>query len=160
MAGIAALGAAQAANNITKHKATPYIVGGIVLLAMGLTYFIVIRPVMASLGMVDSKQDKLEKDLLGLEVFDPNYGNPALVSITHQQAKNLASQVYEAINWYNDDEQMIYNAIQQAGTSHNLSLVSRMFSAAYQKSMVEYISSSLNAEEMQKVEIIIKNFKA
>lgn len=150
--------AANAAGKLAQNKATPYVVGGIVLVALGLTYFGVVRPILCFTGIVSCKSDKLSKELVALKAFDPNYGNPALVTITHDNAKKIADDIYDAINWYNDKESEIYNSLQQAGSTHNLSLVSRMFAAKYNESMVEYISGRLNSDEMEKVQEIIKKY--
>lgn len=150
--------AANAAGKIAENKATPYIIGGVVLVTLGVAYFGVIRPILATLGVVSGADDKMERKLSDMPAFNPNYGNPSKTTMTHQQAKNLAEQLYNSISWYNDNEERIYNVIQQAGSTHNLSLVSRMFSAKYAESLLTYLTEALDADEMKKVEILIKQY--
>ena len=91
--------------------------------------------------------------------FDPNYARPEKITLSHDRAKQLATQIYDAGSWYNDDEGAIYSALEEAGSADNLSLISRMFSAMKYGSLAEHITYYLDdADEVARVKDILESY--
>ena len=159
--------ATELATNVAKSKATPYIIGGVVLLVLGLTYFGIARPLLCYFKVIKNcKGSKLEAQLLSLDAFDPKVSNPTNTDISYPKAKQLAEQINDALgftinptSWFDDTEEAVYGAISSAGSIGNLSLVSRMYEAEYGESLSGRIGSKFNASEMEKVKSLIKNFR-
>ena len=81
------------------------------------------------------------------------------ITSVHDRAKQLATQIYDAGSWYNDDEGAIYSALEEAGSADNLSLISRMFSAMKYGSLAEYITYYLDdADEVARVKDILESY--
>ena len=150
--------AVDAVGKVASNKSTP-IVLGLVVLAGGLaSYFIVVRPVLQALNIIDSEDDKSEADIMNLKAFDPNFSDPTKVTLSATGAKKLASDLYDSLNWYGDKENKIYYAIQQAGTNHNMSVVSRYFAIEYKEALSAFLVENLNVEEMTKIKDIVDKF--
>ena len=157
---VQAMMAGKAVEGIAKNKATPYIIGGVVLVGLGITYFGLIRPLFCFTGVLDCKADKMGRSVMNHNGFDPNYGVPSKTTMTHDRAKVLADKIYEAGGSFNDKEGDFYSAMQEAGSSHNLSLISRMFSVKYNESMGEYITNYLDEkDELDKIDNILNKYK-
>ena len=150
--------AADAVGKVASNKATP-IVLGIIILGAGIgSYFLVWKPLLGFLGVIDSEDDKLEVDVMKLKAFDPNFSDPTKVTLTSQGAKDIAETLYDSVSWYSDNEDKIYNALMSAGTNHNMSTVSRFFAAKYNKALSSYLVDNLNVSEMNKVIDIVNKF--
>lgn len=161
--------AGDAISKVASNKYTPWIVGGLVVGGTALAYFGIIRPVLCFTGVYSNcKGDRAELDIISLDAFNPKIANPRNITITHEKAKQLADQIYDAIDysvykvesWFDDDEEAVYGAISSAGSVANLSLVSRMYEARYGDSLGSMIADSFNQSEMKKVRTIIENFKS
>ena len=155
---VAHIAGAKAVGKIAENKYTPIVLGVVVLGGGLISYFLVVKPVLQAIGILESKDDKLEQELMEMKAFNPNFSNPTKVSIAPDRAKDLADILYNSISWYNDREDKIYNAIQQAGSNHNMSVVSRYFGIKYGEALSSYIVGNLNVTEMKKVRDIINNF--
>ena len=159
--------ASDVAGGLAKNKATPYVIGGVVIVSLGLVYFGVARPLLCHFNVfTNCKKHRKEKGLLKLNAFNPSLANPKNISITHDRAKKLAEQIEDAlgytmnpVSWFDDNEEALYGALQSAGSIYNVSLISRMYEAKYGESLSGRLMSKLNTEEIEKVELIIKNFK-
>ena len=151
--------ATELATRVGKNKATPYIIGGVVLVTLGLTYFGIVRPILCYLKVLDCGRNANETDFITLDAFNPQVGNPSNQTISYDRAKSLAKQIYDSISWYNDDEEAIYGAIRSSGSVANLSMVSRMYLVQYEEDLGGELADALNEDEMSKVKEIIKEFK-
>ena len=155
--------AGEAISKVASNKYTPWVIGGVVILGLGFTYFAVARPLLCKFNVIECKrsrkEDNLEIDIITSNAFNPDYATSNMLTITFDRAKQLADQIYDSFGIFNDDEEAIYGAIQSAGSIANLSLVSRMYQARHGDSLGAEIANSLNTEEMNKVIQIIKNFK-
>ena len=148
-----------AAEGLARNKATPYIIGGVVLLGMGLTYFGIVRPILCATGVADCKKGKKMRGIMNYKGFDPNYSRPSKITISHDRAKKLAEQIYDSGGVFNDDEGGFYSALEEAGNADNLSLIARMFTAKYKKSLAEYITYYMDdAGEMERITDIINSY--
>lgn len=149
----------RAAEGLARNKATPYIIGGVVLLGMGLTYFGIVRPILCATGVADCKKGKKMRGIMNYKGFDPNYSRPSKITISHDRAKKLAEQIYDSGGVFNDDEGGFYSALEEAGNADNLSLIARMFTAKYKKSLAEYITYYMDdAGEMERITDIINSY--
>tara|TARA_Y100000004_G_scaffold97198_1_gene108792 strand:- start:1400 stop:1897 length:498 start_codon:yes stop_codon:yes gene_type:complete len=158
--------ATELASNVAKNKATPYIIGGVILVSLGLTYFGIVRPLLCFFKVLDCGRSKSEKQLFELKAFNPQVANLNNTTITPELAKTLATQIQEALgyswnpaSWVDDDEDSLYGAIQRAGSVNNMSLVSRYYESMYDESLVARIVSKTNPEEREKIVTIISKFK-
>jgi|GEM_PF-1769283 hypothetical protein len=144
---------------LARNKATPYIIGGVVLVGLGLTYFGIVRPILCATGIADCKKGKKMRSIMSYKGFDPNYSRQGKVTISHDRAKKLAEQLYDSGGVFNDDEGGFYSALEEAGNADNLSLIARMFAAKYKKSLAEYITYYMDdAGEMQRIKDIINSY--
>ena len=153
-----ALGA-QAIEGLSKNKAAPYVIGGVVIIGLGIAYFGVIKPVLCSFGVMECKKDKKIRDLMSYKGFDPNYSNPSRTTISHARAKQLAIKLYRAGNLFNDNEGAFYAVLEEAGSADNLSLISRMFTAKTGGSLAEHITYYMDdARELERIKDIINSY--
>ncbi len=156
---IGAIAGAKAAEGLAQNKATPYIVGGILLLISGVAYFGVIRPILCKTGIASCKNDKKILDLMKYKGFNPDYARPSKTTISHERAKTLAKKIYKAGGFFNDDEGGFYSVLEEIGSADNLSLVSRMFTAKKYGSLAEYIMDHLDeTEELKRVKDILNSY--
>lgn len=90
--------------------------------------------------------------------FDPNYQYTHQVTITHERAKILADQIYDAGGYINDDEGAILSALSEAGTKANLSRISHYFAQRHSKSMGDYITYYMDdrSETKQLIDVLKK----
>lgn len=158
--------ATQLASNVGKNKATPYIIGGVILGSLALVYFGVVKPIFCKLNILDCGKTKEELELFNLDAFNTQIASLNNTSISADAARKLASQIQKALGysssvarWFDDDEDSVYGAISSAGSVTNMSLVSRYYESMYDESLVARLTSKLNSSEMEKVMTIIKNYK-
>ncbi|MBL4574818.1 MAG: hypothetical protein JKY51_01800 [Opitutaceae bacterium] len=156
---VGAIAGAKAVEGLAQNKATPYVIGGLVLLTLGASYFLVIRPVMCKVGLASCKNDKKILDLMKYKGFNPNYSRPSKTTISHERAKKLALKIKDAGSFFNDDEGAFYSVLEEIGSADNLSLVSRMFTAKKYGSLAEYITNYLDeTEEIKRVKDILNSY--
>lgn len=157
--------ATELASNVAKNKATPYIIGGVILVSIGLTYFGIVRPLFCKFGVLDCGKTKEEIEFYELDAFNPQIASPNNISISYDLARKLAIQIHDALGYgsvlrlFDDDEDAVYGALRSAGSVADLSLVSKMYASIYNESLVARLTSKLNSSELDKVKSIIKNFK-
>ena len=158
--------ATELATKVGKNKATPYIIGGVVLASLGITYFGIVRPLLCYFKVLDCGRNKEESEMYSLDAFNPQLANPNNTSITPDFARKLAIQIEDSLgygwnpaSWVNDDEEGVYGAIAQAGSVFNMSLVSRYYASMFNESLIGRITSKMNSSELTKVKTIIRNYK-
>jgi hypothetical protein len=156
---VGALAGAKAVEGLAQNKATPYVIGGVLLLVSGVAYFGIIRPILCKTGVVSCKNDKKILDLMKYKGFNPNYSRPSKTTISHSRAKKLAKKIKEAGGFFNDDEGGFYSVLEEIGSADNLSLVARMFSAKKYGSLAEYVMDHLDeTEEIKRVKDILNSY--
>ena len=100
--------AAQAVGKIAENKYTP-IVLGLVILGSGVgAYFLVVKPILTVLGVIESEDDKLEQDIMKLKGFDPNFSNPTKVTLTSDSAKQIAEDLKDSIGDFLDESNFCF----------------------------------------------------
>tara|TARA_Y100001938_G_C7867727_1_gene318745 strand:- start:116 stop:613 length:498 start_codon:yes stop_codon:yes gene_type:complete len=158
--------ATELASNVARNKATPYIIGGVILVSLGLTYFGIVRPILCYFKVIKCpKREKSERKLFELNAFNPQVGNLTNTTITPDTAKALAIQIQKALGygslarWVDDDEEAVYGAIQRAGSVNNMSLVSRYYESLFDESLVARLTEKTNPSEREKILVIISKWK-
>lgn len=156
---VGTVAAVKTVDSLAKNKMTPFLLAGVVLLGAGIGYFGIVRPILCKVKVLDCNKNKSSRKLMSYKGFDPNYSRHDKVTLSHDRAKGLAKQIYKAAGFFNDDEAGFYAALEEAGSADNLSLVSRMFSAMYKKSLAEYITSHLKSQaEQGRIRDIINSY--
>lgn len=156
---IGAIAGIKTVEGLAQNKATPYIIGGIIIFSLGLTYFGIIRPILCATGVSDCKKGKKIRDIMSYKGFDPNFSRSSKVTLSHDRAKQLAHQIYDSAGVFNDQEGGFYSALEEAGSADNLSLIARMFSAIHKKSLAQYITYYLDdADEVERIKDILKSY--
>jgi hypothetical protein len=84
--------------------------------------------------------------------MDPSFwsrysGNPRLISAA--QAAQFADDIYDSKGIFNDDEERVRLTLFTAGSIANVSRIASEFQRKYNRSMLSYLNSFLNTEEMQ-----------
>lgn len=149
--------ASKAAEGFAQNKATPYLIGGLVIAGGVLAYVAVVRPILCMTGAVKCKKDKKALNIMKYKGFDPNYYRPTKVTISPHRAKELADQIHDSGGFFNDDEGGFYAALEEAGNADNLSYISKMFSIRHRQSLAEYITYHLDdAAESDRIKDIIE----
>ena len=155
---VQAMMASKAVEGLAQNKATPYIIGGLVIAGGILTYMAVVRPILCMTGTVKCKKDKKALNIMKYKGFDPNYYRPTKVSISSHRAKELADQIYNSGGIFNDDEGGFYSALEEAGNADNLSYISKMFFIRHGQSLAEYITYYMDdAAEQDRIRDIIES---
>ena len=156
---VQALVASKAVEELSKNKATPYVIGGLVLLSLGVTYFVIVRPILCLTGMKTCKKDKKALNIMSFKGFDPGYYRPEELTISPARAKKLADRLYHAGGFFNDDEGSIYGALEEAGNAHNLSYISKLFAIRHDRSLAEFLTYHLDdAAETDRIKDILATF--
>lgn len=182
---VQALAAAEVAKSAGKSKATPYIVGGVIITVTVLAVFIVIK-VMEATGLKDTRKEKKDakasEKLNSDEAFNPVHSRnkPSRVTISNKKAEKLAKDIYLSSGHvraqlelssfvnpfglagytYDDDEAKLKGAIRDSGTTYNLSKVSDVFFKKYRLGMLDHVQSFTNESERAIIKDVVDNFKS
>lgn len=135
---------------------------------IGAVYFLIIRPVLQSVGVIKTKeekqQEKQEQEYAtgSNSPFNPAYykqaGSGALL-VTKAVALQLAKELYDAHGFFNDDEEQVYGALRQLKAKTQLSWVADVFYQQYKQDLYTYLRSFLDDSEMKIVNGIATNLK-
>ena len=149
---------------------TKFIVAGVVVVtALTLAYFGVVKPIFNKFGITDTKEerkgDKAKESLSENGFLNTNLynNNKSRVSITTNQADYSATQIYDAkyggCLGFCDDEVMAINGIKVAKSLVDLSFISNQFSELYSKDLGAYLESFLEEENYTELKNYIKTLK-
>jgi hypothetical protein len=138
------------------------------LIKLGLAagaYFLVVRPVLVKLNIVDSADDKrTDKDVKDHSVsvnsaFSPTYykGISRATILTRESAEALAKTLYEAIGWLYDDETAVYGVFRQLKYKTQVSFLADVFYQKYKADLYQYLARNLNSTEIGIVNGIVSN---
>ena len=149
------------AEKALNSKAVPYVIGGAVIIGIGaiaLTYFKLYKPFMCKVGLADCNSKKIN-DIVKYKGFNPDYANTLKTTISVDRAKELAKKIKDAAKFWDDDEGGFYSVLEEAGSPHNLSLISRMFAAQKWGSLADHITKYMDEEkELKRIKTIIENY--
>jgi len=171
--------AAEAVSKASSNKATPYIVGGVILLVGGLAIYVTVKW-LEFIQVKDTREERKENKYEGKETakldfqdaFNPSRSRnqPSKITITQQNAEILAETIHRASGWVrcgvggafcDDYEADVTGAVRQAGTSYNLSKVSDVFFKKYKTGLLDHIYS-FNSDEsfLTQLNEIVDNYKS
>jgi hypothetical protein len=156
--------------DVDSGNTTKVIVYGVVGVAvLALAYFGIIRPILQTLQIIDTKEErkgkKDEKRLSRKAVLTPSLymKNMDFLTISSGRASQLASNVFNG-KWGGcwgtcDDEAKGVGGIIGAGTLVNISYVADIFNKSYGKDMHTYLDSYLEKEDWGTIDDYIKKTK-
>jgi hypothetical protein len=140
--------------NPIKSQVTLYIVGGIVVIAVAsIVYLAIARPILQKIGIIDDKKDKerdnaiKEGDKSQWFTSIPYKANKSQITISETKANVLATEIYNAKNWYYDCETCAVGSIIDAGTKINVSYVAYRFYMLYNRDLMSYLKSFLETND-------------
>ena len=116
------------------------------------------RNILENLGLVSSRQEQNALNQMATDnYFNPNYWKqqPGALIITESYTRQFTETIYEAYGWFNDDEAAIYGIFEQMKTKSQVSWLAMKFQEYYNKSLLEYLKSFLNSEELATIATII-----
>lgn len=138
-----------------------YVTIGIVGIGVvAIAYFGIIRPTLKTVGIIpDKKAIKNLAQIKDYKGFDPTVYDQKRVTLSPEAAKELASQIYNSVGNFNDDEEAMLGALQQIGSYNNLSYTSKVFYNRYQKSLGDYIGKYYgSASEVDRIKQILMSY--
>jgi len=133
------------------------------LVAVG--YFVIVKPLFEFLGLKSSKDDKEAADNIeNFKGWNPLYfqevsdAKKKTTYITTAGADKVAKQIFDAFNWYNDNEEQIYGTLRLLKNQVQLSQVCYRYSLIYKVDLGREIQSRLSDSEFTQVVNIVKKF--
>lgn len=156
--------AAGAAKGLAENKNAPIVVGALIIGVVALGYFGIYRPIirprLCKTGILtcETKDQKLDRKIARFDGFNPKYFDRFRLTISDATAKVIRNNIKSALSGAGTNEEELYSALLQAGTKHNLSLVSHYYAAAYGKSLADAINDDTNYTEKKRVWDILKEF--
>ena len=147
------------AKEMASQNTTKTIVYGVVVItALGLVYFGIVRPILNTLGVTkdkdDRKGDRAESSLSRKQILSPTLynNNKELVTITSGKANQLASKIFNGKGVFYDDETMGVGGITGAGSKVNISRVADQFNKTYGSDLHAFLDSYLEAEHWTQID--------
>jgi hypothetical protein len=151
--------------NVQTGDTAKYVVYGVVAVGvLGLAYFGIIRPILQTLQIVDTKEEKKgkkdEAKLSRTQVLSPQLyrNNRDKVSISSAKAYSSANNVYEGRGTFWDDEDLAVGAITSSGSKVNISYIADAFNQMYGTSMETYMDY-LEPEDWTTIDNYISKIK-
>ena len=142
-----------------------FIVYGVVGIGViGLAYFGIIRPILQTAQIIDTKEEKKgkkdEAKLSKSQVLSPQLyrDNREQVSIGSAKAYSSANNIYEGRGTFYDDEDLAVGSITSAGSKVNISYIADAFNQMYGSSMESYMDY-LEPEDWTTVDNYIAKIK-
>jgi hypothetical protein len=124
-----------------------FIVYGVVGLAVaGVAYFGVIRPILQTFQIIDTKEEKkgkkgeaklTRKQVLSSSLYKKNKDK---ITISSAKAHTNAKEVYNSRGTWKDDEERAVGALTSAGSLVNLSYIAYTFQKLYGADMQSYMN--------------------
>lgn len=116
---------------------------------------------MQTFGLISdpTERQNLQK-LENQNYFDPDYYKQFLSKgtvyvLTEDRSRQYSKIIYDAMGFFNDDENAVYAVFEQLTTKCQVSWLSKKFFEYYNISLLEYLRSYFNDSEMAKVAAII-----
>lgn len=129
------------------------------------------RAILQKLGIVSTAEDRateLEQQqqlqqLSSGNYFDPDYwrtGGAGTLILTTAGADNLAKIIYDAKGIVNDNEASVYGVFQSLKSRSQVSYLAGAFFRRYNQSLIGYLQSFLNQQELSAVAKITNKLPA
>lgn len=156
--------AASAASSIP--KGVWYILGAGVLGILGYTVYKgskTVDSITSAVGLTDSEEDKeveaFQKTTDYRNGFDPNYYKKVGSDLSDEQAATHAEAIYDAFDFFDDDEEEIYGVFRRLNKLADLSKVCDAYYKDYTEDLYQVLVDGLSSEEMTIVIDMIKQYK-
>jgi hypothetical protein len=128
-------------------------------------YFLIIRPVLIKLNVIDSAEDRKrdkESKQLGTSTdspFHPDYykNKPGALLVTKATAEKIGDQINDAIGIIYDDENAVYGALRQLSAKTQLSFVADIFFQRHKMDLYQLLQRNLGEKELEVVHGIAAN---
>jgi hypothetical protein len=153
------------AEDITKNIITKV---AIIVVVIVLLYFMVLRPILTKVGIIESKEDK-ERDKVAKTFgtaanspFSPSYYKNAPAGshlITRAMAEKLAGEINDAIGFFSDDENKVYGTLRQLQYKTQLSFLADVFFQKYKMDLYQLFQRNLSDSEIDVINNIATNLK-
>lgn len=134
---------------------------------IGAGYFLVLRPILISTGIIKSAEDK-KRDQIESQygtalnsAFNPQWYKtiPGAILITRAKAEELAEIIQDAMGWFNDDEDAIYAVFRQLKAKTQVSWLADVFFQQYNADLYQYLRGRMSDSEMDIVHSIVNNLQ-
>jgi len=143
--------AGAVAQGLSKNKATPYILGGLILVTT-VGGFLIVRSALKKLGLIEDKEEtRINQKLTKLDHFNPNFYSPIKTTIDSFRAKEIADIFEDSTSGIFTDEEELYGAVREASNPHNMSLVSKEYMRRHDESLIDVIIKNLNKNEKKRL---------
>lgn len=135
---------------------------------IGAAYFLVLKPVLTKVGLIESGEDKARNQAgtqfaTGIDSpFSPQFykNKTGAKLLTLADRQRLGKMIYDANGVIaGDDEDQVYAALRYLQYHTQLSYLAEFFSKTYQKDLYSYLRSFLDDSEMDIVHGIVNNLK-
>lgn len=140
----------------------PKVIGWTV--GIGALYFLVIKPVLQKVGVVETKESREEDQRITTNAtmlnnpFSPRYyqeRGAGAVLLTRASAEGMAAQIYNAIGNFYDDENAIYGVFRQLKYKTQVSFLSDVFYKKYGVDMYNLLQRNLSQSELATINAIV-----
>lgn len=136
-------------------------------IVVGTIYFLVLKPVLTKVGVIESKEDKkrtTQSTTFATDIdspFSPIYYKNKIGAklLLKAEAQRLAKIIHEADGYFNDNELAVYSALRKLQYRTQLSWLADVFSQMYQKDLYSYLRAFLDDAEMDIVHGIVNTLK-
>lgn len=134
---------------------------------IGAAYFLLLRPILISTGVIDSAEDKQREKVesqFGTSLsspFNPSWYKtvPGAILITRATAENLAKILYDGFGFWNDDEDKVYAVFRQLKAKTQVSWLADVFAQEYNADLYQFLRSRMSDSEMDIVHGIVNNLQ-
>lgn len=145
-----------------KEKINPnviFAVGALILVFFGG------RKIFQALGLIQDQEERQREQQLvnfanrsfwDFEEFLSGMPQGALL-LTTAKADEKAEQIYDAMGFFNDDEEEVYGVFRSLKTQSQIAWVAKRFFIQYGQDLYSFLDEYFNDEEMQKLYLITKD---
>lgn len=136
-------------------------------IGIGAGYFLILRPILVATGIIDSpddkKRDEIEKQYgtASNSAFNPNWYKsvPGAVLVTRATAENLAAIIYDAMGFFNDNEDAVYAVFRQLKAKTQVSWIADVFFQKYNADLYQFLRGRMSDSEMDIIHGIVNNLQ-
>lgn len=134
---------------------------------IGAGYFLILRPILMSTGIIKSAEDK-QRDQLEKQygtainsAFNPNWYKtvPGALLVTRATAERLAQIISDAMGIFNDDEDAVYAVFRQLKAKTQVSWLADVFFQKYNADLYQFLRGRMSDSEMDIIHGIVNNLQ-